>query len=86
MSARVATVNLDAFTVDLAVARLIPRDMAERLRALPVNRLNSALTVAMENPYDDAASPLAARQPPLTAGRMLISTRSPVSTVANPPV
>ncbi len=32
----VAWVNLDALDIPAAIARLIPREMAERLRALPI--------------------------------------------------
>lgn len=52
----VAWVNLDAIDVSAAIARLIPREMAERLRALPIRRNGSTLMVAFADPYDNSAA------------------------------
>ena len=48
--------NLDAIDVPAAIARLIPREMAERLRALPIGRNGSTLMVAFADPYDNSAA------------------------------
>jgi type IV pilus assembly protein PilB len=57
LSARygVPSVNLPRLTVDRAVTRLIPEEIARKYQILPLSRSGATLTIAMANPTDIAA-------------------------------
>jgi serine/threonine protein kinase len=48
-------VELDEIPLDRAITREIPRELATRHRALPIAREGNRLTVALEDPTNDAA-------------------------------
>lgn len=55
MQYRVPTVDLDEYQIEAAIIALVPRDLCERLRVIPVSRQGNALIVAMVDPTDAVA-------------------------------
>ena len=55
MQYRIPTIALDEYEIDAAVIALVPRELCEKHRVLPVSRAGSSLVVAMVDPIDKAA-------------------------------
>jgi type IV pilus assembly protein PilB len=55
MQYRVPMIKLDEYEIDPAIIALVPRDLCERHRAIPVSRAGSSLIVAMIDPTNAAA-------------------------------
>jgi type II secretory ATPase GspE/PulE/Tfp pilus assembly ATPase PilB-like protein len=55
MQYRIPTIALDEYEVEAAIIALVPKELCEKHRVLPVSRAGSSLVVAMVDPTDKAA-------------------------------
>ena len=55
MQYRIPTIALDEFEVDAQIIALVPKELCEKRRVLPVSRAASSLIVAMVDPVDELA-------------------------------
>jgi len=55
MQYRIPTIALDEYEIDAAVIALVPKDVCELHRVLPVSRPGGSLVVAMADPIDQRA-------------------------------
>lgn len=55
MQYRIPTIALDEYEVDAAVIALVPKELCEKHRVVPVSRPGSSLVVAMVDPIDKVA-------------------------------
>ncbi len=46
----IPAVNLESFDIDPEVSRLLPEDLVQKYRVMPINRVGSTLIVAVEDP------------------------------------
>jgi type IV pilus assembly protein PilB len=46
----IPAVNLESFDIDAEILKLVPMDLVQKYRAIPVNRVGSTLIVAVEDP------------------------------------
>jgi type IV pilus assembly protein PilB len=55
MQYRIPTIALDKYEIDVAVIALVPKELCEQHRVLPVSRIGASLVVAMVDPVDGVA-------------------------------
>ena len=55
MQYRIPTIALDEYETDAAIVALVPKELCEEHRVVPVSRAGSSLVVAMVDPIDKAA-------------------------------
>lgn len=55
MQYRIPTVALDEYEIDAAVIALVPKELCEVHRVLPVSRVGASLVLAMVDPIDGVA-------------------------------
>ncbi|MHB8764905.1 MAG: type IV-A pilus assembly ATPase PilB [Deferrisomatales bacterium] len=46
----IPSINLDSFEIDPEVVKLVPQDLVDKYRIMPINRVGSTLIVAVEDP------------------------------------
>jgi type IV pilus assembly protein PilB len=55
MKYRIPTIALDQYEIDATIIALVPKELCEKHRVLPVSRPGSSLIVAMVDPVDGIA-------------------------------